>query len=329
MRHALLFFFSLCCSFCMAQNLVPNPSFEDTLECPDFPGQVWRAEGWYAVENTPDYFHSCCNETHPVCGVPDNDWGGRYAATGIAYCGIWAYIAYPSPDYSEKIGIRLLTPLEKGIRYYVAMKVSSVSNLHGQVANGAINKLGMFFSTYKIDNLPPNNNYSQFYSDSIITDTIGWTIIKGSFIADSAYEYLTIGNFFDNEHTDTIRYWEIPGNPGNKQVAAYYFIDDVCVSKDSISCVGEYTGIAVRENRKKELTVYPNPANNHLSIETEIETLGFLEFFASDGQILLRQKIPKGSYSFNQDISQIENGIYFLKLVTENQILTQKIIIHH
>jgi len=309
----------------MAQNLVPNGSFENTLECPDFPGQVWRAEGWYAVENTPDYFHSCCNETHPVCGVPDNDWGGRYAATGIAYCGIWAYIAYPSPDYSEKIGIRLLTPLEKGIRYYVAMKVSSVSNLHGQVANGAINKLGMFFSTYKIDNLPPNNNYSQFYSDSIITDTIGWTIIKGSFIADSAYEYLTIGNFFDNEHTDTIRYWEIPGNPGNKQVAAYYFIDDVCVSMDS-SYVYNYNYTGVQENNfNNQYSFYPNPATDFVTIQNSFNTPFNLTVFNSLGQqFYFKQSIT--SNNLQLDVSSYNAGLLFIQIASQNNQYIYKLL---
>jgi len=35
--------FSFCImfnTFCDAQNLVPNPSFEDTLECPSFTGYI-------------------------------------------------------------------------------------------------------------------------------------------------------------------------------------------------------------------------------------------------------------------------------------------------
>ena len=49
-------FFNLSLS---AQNLAPNPSFEDTVMCPNLGGQVDRAKFWYTVQNTPDYFHSC------------------------------------------------------------------------------------------------------------------------------------------------------------------------------------------------------------------------------------------------------------------------------
>lgn len=50
MKHALLFFFSFCYSFCIAQNLVPNPSFEDTVMCPNYNGSIIGTKDWYAAE---------------------------------------------------------------------------------------------------------------------------------------------------------------------------------------------------------------------------------------------------------------------------------------
>jgi len=40
-------------------NLVPNPTMEDTMQCPDNLDQVSRATGWFAADGTPDYYNSC------------------------------------------------------------------------------------------------------------------------------------------------------------------------------------------------------------------------------------------------------------------------------
>lgn len=339
MKHLYLLLFFYGWQLCGGQNLVPNPSFEDTLECPDFPGQVWRAEGWYVGSATPDYYNCCSNITHPVCGVPENIFSFRYPATGVAYCGLWVYLNInPPQDFQERIGIELTSPMEMGTRYYVSMKVSSVSSNKDEPVNGAIDKLGMLFSTtkYDLNNLPPYNNYAQFYSDSIIMDTTGWVTVKGAFIADSAYRFLTIGNFFDNNHTNAIRYWYLYGDTSNAGILAYYFIDDICVSMDSSGCdfsayanlECDITGI-VPIITKTTFLATPNPANNFISIKTQTGKEGLLEFCALTGQVLKKQKIPRGDFNFYEDVSELANGIYFLKLIADNNIVTQKIIIHH
>ena len=70
----------------------------------------------------------------------------------------------------------------------------------------ASNKLGAKFSTvsYSYSNPIQINNFAHVYSDSVIKDTTSWTLIKGEFTADSAYQYISIGNFFDDINTDTI-----------------------------------------------------------------------------------------------------------------------------
>lgn len=63
------------------------------------------------------------------------------------------------------------------------------------------------------------SNSAHVYSDSLLNDTANWVQIKGSFIADSAYQYVVIGNFFDDFNTDTL----------NCSSASYAFIDMICV----------------------------------------------------------------------------------------------------
>jgi hypothetical protein len=55
-------------------NLVPNPSFEDTVACPTTANQVDRAVGWYPSRNSPDYFNGC-DWINGLMGVPNNAVG--------------------------------------------------------------------------------------------------------------------------------------------------------------------------------------------------------------------------------------------------------------
>ena len=64
----------------------------------------------------------------------------------------------------------------------------------------ATNKFGILFSTvpYSKNNTPAINITPQVISSQIITDTIDWINISGSFIADSTYNYIILGNFNDD-----------------------------------------------------------------------------------------------------------------------------------
>ena len=77
-----------------------------------------------------------------------------------------------------------------------------------------------------------------------------------------------------------------------------------------------------------ELTIYPNPASENLTIsfnsihQKEIS----LKIYNSSGQEVLSQQITGASKTI--DISQFADGIYFVRAITENQIVhNEKIII--
>jgi hypothetical protein len=53
-----------------AQNLVPNPSFEEYSICPDGTSQIDRATHWMPFRHTPDY-HNACDESE-IVGVPNS-----------------------------------------------------------------------------------------------------------------------------------------------------------------------------------------------------------------------------------------------------------------
>jgi hypothetical protein len=278
-------------------NLVPNPSFEDTVACPTTANQVDRAVGWYPSRNSPDYFNGC-DWINGLMGVPNNAVGFQYAHSGDAYCGIVAYM-HNDPNAREDFTCALLSPLIIGKKY----QLSFYTSWSGKYRM-ACNKLGMLFSSinYNSTNNAPLNNYCQFYTDSIIVDSVGWVLVEGSFIADSNYSFLTIGNFFDSSMVDTIR--PLPSS------IAYYYIDDVSVTEDTSTSLPEL-------NSSSDIKIFPNPVVDELFIESSNNPVSSLELFEATDKLILKTTDEfKARSKLNLD--HIKSGIYFLRINFKN-----------
>lgn len=200
-------------------NLVPNPSFEDTLQCPFNPGQIVFAQPWSsATLASTDYFNAC---NAGGLSVPSNDGGYQFARTGVAYAGIHTYI--PSFIYREYLQVELSSMLLLNRNYQVEFYVS----LSDTVYVGA-NNMGAYFSNDAITGvsgqvlnvIPQINNYAM---TNPLYDKLNWMKVAGSFISDGTEKYITIGNFNDDASTDTIHV------TGGSYFDAYYYVDDVSV----------------------------------------------------------------------------------------------------
>lgn len=292
-------------------NLVPNPSFEDTVQCPAGSAHIEDAVGWYSAGLSPDYYNSCANAGGYINGVPDNWTGHHIAYNGSSYAGIITYHVYSLKGSREDIGVLLTQPLTIGMKYFVSAYISRSDTIfYADTLKCSSNKFGFRFSTIQF--FPwPTDNFSHVHSDSIITDNINWTRFAGSFIADSAYKYLIIGNFYDDAHTDTA---QCHGG------YAYYLIDEVCVSTDSLTCSGN---VGIHENREPVFNIFPNPVRDVLNISYPFikEQYSIID---ATGKIIMKGVLDGKSNLLN--ITTIGNGIYFLKI---NKIKSYKIIIIH
>lgn len=87
MKSIVILFCFLYCAFQSfgQMNLVPNPSFEDYMQCPTAYDQIDRATGWSTYSESTDYFNSCSNLTSSGVGVPFNSWGQQWAKGGSGY----------------------------------------------------------------------------------------------------------------------------------------------------------------------------------------------------------------------------------------------------
>lgn len=296
-------------------NLVFNPSFEDTVSCPTNSSQINYANGWGSYSLTPDYFNSCSAYTSTV-SVPTNFAGYQQPFQGEAYSG---FIAYGSqlPDLREFIGGNLSGPLSIGTKYYISLKVSLA--LNPPLFNCSCNNIGVLLSTNAYGScngcLPiPKNPHLNMTSK--ITDSLNWTLIMGSFVADSNYTHVIIGNFFKNNNTDTLIM-----DTSVKCGYAYYYLDELCISTDSLTCYDQI-GIETFYSANDEIKVYPNPAQNKAFYEINLknEESGFVLLFDVLGKQIDEQKLIPGANLAVFDLTNVTGGIYFYKVLINAEI---------
>src|SRR5690606_35766480 len=102
---------------------------------------------------------------------------------------------------------------------------------------------------------------------------VGWTLVSGSFVADSAYRYVMIGNFFTNALTDTLHF-AAPESVFPWYPRGYTLIDKACLSASPNGCdMANGLNRATSDNT----VLFPNPA---------VDELWLREAFLSQGVII-------------------------------------------
>lgn len=317
MKFPLTFIFLLITSFLFAQqNLVPNPSFEDTINCPQGLAQFWSLQYWREGYNSPDYFNECAIIQ---VGVPSNIYGYQFANNnGVAYAGINIFhiLWHNGREYIE---VKLADSLIANKRYNVEFYISLADSMKYAIWN-----IGAFFS----DSGVYGHSLSQILTyipqvtnqpNNFITDKNGWTRVNGSFAATGGEKYITIGNFEDDSVIDTLF---VGGSSNNANWrGAYYYIDDVAVYEDTTVDINEIN------INKENIEVFPNPVKDKL-------TIGFnnnckFELYNLIGAKIKSVTLDNGSLTKRIDLTDIDNGLYFYSVVdmNGNRIKTGKLII--
>ncbi len=339
MKKIILLSFLLFSTVIKAQNnLVPNPGFElinlcpyqfdttfcnywDTVgNCLGYASESWCFDsvlvGWKSFGNTPNYFNTCATSTAPECGVPNNVVvhypKTQFALEGNGYAGIATIGFWPlTGEIREYMGTPLNTILSPGTTYYVsAFVIRTYTHTNYSNVGGASNNLGFRFTTrsYSQHDSIPVDNIAHVVDTNIITDTLNWTRISGSFVADSAYQYVAFGNFFDDAHTDTFNV-----NLGQLDFNyTYYLVDQVCVSSDSTTC--ELVN-SVKAIENTVVRAFPNPFEEYIRFE-----------YAGEAEVVLYDHLQRevmrkkfnGSIELNTE--GLAKGLYIYNLVGKENI---------
>ncbi len=297
---ALLLLPLLCCiKFSNCQNLISNYSFEDTIP-------ISLNPNLYGPEGAPPWFTPICGQSpdylsslyyYPNSGVPDNFFGNQYARTGIAYVGFGVYMS--SWNYArEKISYRLVAPLQINHLYYLEFFVSCADK-----SNQAIDLIGAYFS---VDT--PNFCLGFVFfpqvvnpSGSILSDTINWQKVSGTFTAQGGEQFVSIANFFPDS---LIQLYQFPNGTIS---GSYYYLDDVTL----IDC----TAAGMQESEAIQLYLQ-NPAGNTL-LFTANEKLTKAALYNLLGEKVLENHFNQRGSSYRIDVAILPKGMYVLVVESE------------
>jgi len=310
------------CGICSGQNLVPNFSFEQYDSCPNFADELERCINWNkfsATISTPDYYNAC---TPSFMNVPNsfNGYQQDHRNCG-AYVGLVTY--GPTPvNYREQIGIELSQTLIIGQKYFLSFYTVMAEVIYPNGYHYAMpsNGIGLRLSTVAYDgnNPCPIDNFAHLYSTAVINDSINWTRITSSVVADSAYNYIIIGNFLDDMTIDTMHYT----CDSCLNYLSYYYVDDVCLSTDSLFCNGGIDlipcNVGINEIKSPPFNVYPNPLNDKLNISTNNNGLSEIILYDMSLRILLRHEFMN---SITLNIGQLAKGVYLYQVRNKNGVI--------
>lgn len=250
MKYVLIIALLFTCAPSRAQvNLVMNSSLEQYDSCPFRNDEIkfaahwnsldsgWSPPDWtHDLEGVPEYCNACAFRT--PYGVPSTGlWYYQYPHTGSGMAQVEMFFndADTTVEYKrDYLQGHLRNTLTAGQSYCVTFWVSlehasefAINNIGAYLDNGTID------TTHKPD-LIQTQFTPQVLATSVISDTLNWVKIEGSFIANGTERLITIGNFTDKYHTTYV-----PA-PGKDTTGTYlgdsyswYLVDDISVIKSS------------------------------------------------------------------------------------------------
>lgn len=252
----------------IAQNLVPNPSFEGYNPC--FPNngciRISQApnacissccsatlpEGsylinsgtynWWAVNGyVPPFYMNRCNFDVRRIVMPQikttENW--LVSHTGNAFIMIHTFGWIYGSNFRQFAQVKLVAPMQAGCSYEVSCYVLLTKNFgsffdgiidFSQNTQTASDGLGIYVSNDSISMNDINDPHEKFLdfvpqvsnpAGHLLTDSIHYQKVSGIYVAQGGEQWLVIGNFKDNAHTQT------EYNGANRK--SIYSIDDVSV----------------------------------------------------------------------------------------------------
>lgn len=319
----LIFLYSILHSeLCSAQNLVPNPSFEQYTLCPDYQGQIIRLLNWYdPTQSSADFFSTCA--TNNMVAVPQNFVGTQNARTGNNYVGICTQYLTHTPDLyiSEAVQVQLTQPLLNKTYYasfYVSLADSSEYCTKSIAASFSDTATHINNPWFLLD-FPKH-----IFANQILNDTSNWKQIDGYYRAHGGEQYITLG-YFRNDTTaiDSIWFQNIYAG-GILDTGFYYYIDDVLVIDSALVGITEYS-----EQQTENQNFILNEQNNNIfCINDLVHESVLIEICDLFGKRIISKKFSVENINRCLTLDFLESGIYVYSIVTENIIKKKGFILN-
>jgi len=305
-----------------AQNLVPNPGFEEFLKCPisfstdpkHFGPNNWNSP----TQGTPDYFNKCAIGD---MDVPRNWAGVSFAHSGFGYAGIYAW-STAGHNYREYVQCKLKEPLKAGVNYNLQFfyRLSSYSVY-------AIDRIGLALvdSAIKVnhDSLLQVNPVLTKIND-IETLTNEWYQASAKYQAKGGEQFLVIGNFADNNTTVSRKIEYREGKSLMLGSSAYYYIDDVSVSPADAPRIDSLSASSPAAIKPNEAYVL-----NHINFEYNSFRLLPSSFGQLDFLVAVLKRHPQWKVQLNGHTDDQGSDEYNLILSANRAKSVGDYLMHH
>jgi len=138
---------------------------------------------------------------------------------------------------------------------------------------------------------------------------------------NTKYEKLSTEDLFVSPETATAHWDFIGGNAGisyaNGTNTGFIPIEEVTI---------EGMGVKPITNDELRITVYPNPTTGELYIQSSKFKVQSVEVYDVYGRKQKSRKAEEQKGKWNMDISDLPNGIYFVKIYTEDGVVVKKVV---
>lgn len=316
---------------CLGPVLLENPSIEQGEQClPTYSDPnaaeglgTLMAPGWPRLHGATCDGYSSCNSSNadmevPSVGFSGPGFGRLVSRSGKGMAGIIA-LNGTDYDYREFIQATLTETLLPGepylVSFHIAERAGSSLSVNGFGAYLSQGPLACFGTDQAPDVVPQVRSFDVVQGGE-------WVNICGVVVPDAPWDNITIGVFLK-----TIQEMALLGSPYLNQ--AYYFIDDVVVAR--VTDPGCITGIGDvpqpdgtdDEGQSDGLHVYPNPANDRITIANATSVVGeraVIDVFDATGKRVQSAQVASLGALQQLDLApELGAGLYLVMLRVEGR----------
>ncbi|QNR23661.1 gliding motility-associated C-terminal domain-containing protein [Croceimicrobium hydrocarbonivorans] len=256
-----------------AQNIVPNSSFEQVLQIPDDTSALANVvvDWFHGNQIKPLATHALAAEVNPNFALPNplRYQSPRSGKSMLLYKTLgYQNMTQSLTDHRSYAATKLIRPIPNRAKVYAEFYI----NWHGYDCCRSEPKAfpggqhGMLFTPDR----PFENSAGifagnpQINTDTLLTDTVNWLKVSGTFISQERLEYIIIGNFFPSDQCKFIPPLTTGQYSGGE---AFYFLEDVKVRildphvPDTLRvCYGDSAELIARgeENHAWALSINPS-----------------------------------------------------------------------
>lgn len=214
------------------QNLVLNPSFEDTLDCEaSVQCDLLRAVGWYNPNTASPDVYDCdldrnCGQPMDPASLGIQAKGFQYSQDGLRHAGGYQWYGPGSSYTREYLMTELSQELQSGSSYEVGLFYSRAEGY-----SYAVDRISAYLGPETVFEDHPNNlttvtpQVQLMQADSsYLVEGEDWVQLLDTFVAEGGERWLVIGTFLGPDQVNGVI-----ATQGSQNTYAYYYFDQVSV----------------------------------------------------------------------------------------------------